>query len=78
MKEIENHTRRELLKKMLVAAMSIGAFSYITVKKPKGKRKDFNITSLSKEEANEIIQREKFPVSEKIKPAPSPNRGDDV
>ena len=66
-----NNPRRNFLKKIPVAIISISAFSFLKVKKSKGYHEN-KINTLSKSEAEEIIKNEKFTVQTQLKPSPAP------
>jgi len=66
-----NNPRRDFLKMISIAIVSIGAFSFFKFKKSNNyAEKEFN--TLSKSEADEIIKNEKPAVSSQLKPAPAP------
>lgn len=66
------HTqRRDFLKRIPIAIMSIGVFSVFRVKKsPHYSEKQF--ATLSKLEADEVIKNSRFTANTKLKPAPAP------
>jgi len=72
MQNSENNPRRDFLKNISIAAVSISAFLFLKFKKHKDNN-DIKIKTLSKEEADEIIKNKKILFSKKMKPDPSPN-----
>jgi len=67
-----SHTpRRNFLKMIPAALISMGVFSFFKVKKSI-KYLDESFHGLSKFEADEIIRNNQFPVSTRMKPAPAP------
>jgi len=77
MQKIDNSPRRDFLKKMPFALISISALSILKFKKPKSYSEvKYNI--LSKSEAEEIIKKEKFSSSKYLKPAPAPRINQDI
>jgi len=71
MQKTYNNPRRDFLKMIPIAIVSISTFSFFKFKKSnKYSEKKFN--TLSKSEADEIIKNEKFPVSTRLNPAPAP------
>jgi len=68
----DSHTpRRDFLKMIPVALISMGVFSFFKVKKS-NKYLEERVHGLSKFEADEIIRNNQFPVSTRMKPAPAP------
>lgn len=66
-----NNPRREFLKKIPIAIVSMSALSFFKIKKSNHySEKKFN--TLSKSEADKIIQNDSFPVSKQLKPEPAP------
>lgn len=72
MKTTKHNSRRDFLKLIPVAAISIGAFSFFRSKKH-NQYSDENINKVSEAEANDIIKNEKFPETMHIKPSPPPD-----
>ena len=73
MQKTDNNPRRNFLKRIPIAIISISAFSLFKIKKPKNySEKKFD--TLSKSEADEIIKNNKFPVTTQLTPAPAPIR----
>ncbi len=71
MEKNNNSRRREFLKKIPIAIVSLGTFSVFKLKKPERYfEKKFH--TLSKSEADEIIKDDKFTVSTQVEPAPAP------
>lgn len=70
-----NNPRRDFIKKVSIAAVTIGAFSFLNFRKTKTKP-DYQVSSLSKEEADEIIKNEQFHRDTRVKPAPPPVPGE--
>lgn len=70
MQKTGNNQRREFLKKIPIAFVSLGAFSFFKIKRNRHSETRFN--TLSKSEADKIIRSEKFSTHKKIKPAPAP------
>ena len=71
MKKTDNNPRRDFLKKIPVAIVSFGTFSFFKFKKSKNySEKRFNTLSMS--EADEIIKNDKFTVLAQRKPEPAP------
>ncbi len=71
MQKPDNNPRRDFLKMISIALVSISAFSFFKLKKSnKYSKKEFN--TLSKSEADEIIKNEKFTVSTRLNPEPAP------
>lgn len=71
MQKSGNNQRRDFLKKIPIAIISIGAFSFFKLKKRNHYfEKRFN--TLSKSEADKIIKNEKFSIPVQIKPEPAP------
>ncbi|MFA6270572.1 MAG: hypothetical protein WC657_05210 [Candidatus Paceibacterota bacterium] len=67
-----SHTpRRDFLKMIPVALISLGVFSFFKVKKS-NKYIEERYHGLSKVEADEMIKNNQFLVSTRIKPAPAP------
>ncbi|MCK9401590.1 MAG: hypothetical protein M0Q51_16575 [Bacteroidales bacterium] len=66
-----NNPRRDFLKMIPIAIVSISAFSFFNFKKS-NKYSERKFNTLSKSEADEIIKNDKFPVSTQLKPAPAP------
>lgn len=67
-----DNSRRDFLKMIPLAVVSISAFSFFKFKKSSTySEKKFN--TLSQSEADEIIKNEMFPVSTRINPAPAPS-----
>ncbi len=71
MQRKEKTQRRDFLKKIPLALVSIGAFSLLKLKKQNYYPVQ-NFNTLSKPEADEIIKSEKFAVPNRLKPAPAP------
>lgn len=70
MQKTGNNQRREFLKKIPIAFVSLGVFSFFKLNRNRFSQIRFN--TLSKSEANKIIRNEKFSIHKKIKPAPAP------
>ena len=71
MRKTDNNPRRNFLKRIPGAIVSISAFSFFKFKKSKNySEKKFDI--LSKSEADQIIKNNKFPVTAQHTPAPAP------
>ena len=67
-----SHTpRRDFLKMIPMALISMGVFSFFKVKKS-NKYLEERVHGLSKFEADEVIKNNQFPVSTRIKPEPAP------
>lgn len=71
MQKPDNNPRRDFLKMITVALVSLSAFSFFMFKKS-NKYSEMKFNTLSKPEADEIIKNEKFPVSTSLIPAPAP------
>jgi hypothetical protein len=67
----DNNPRRDFLKKIPFAIFSIGAFSFIRFGKSHN-LSDKKFKTLSRSEADEIIKKEPFSASVKIRPLPAP------
>lgn len=77
MQKKDTSPRRDFLKKIPVALISIGALSIFKFKKFKSYAEvKYNI--ISKSEADKIIMKEKFSTSKYLKPAPSPRVKQDI
>lgn len=63
--------RRDFLKKVSITAIAISAFSFWQFRKTKA-QPDYQVRSMSKEEADEIIKKENFYSGTKVRPAPPP------
>ncbi|MAE07597.1 MAG: hypothetical protein CL661_02415 [Bacteroidetes bacterium] len=71
MQKTSNNPRRDFLKRIPIAIISIGAFSFFGQKKHnRFTEKKFN--TLSKTETDKIIKAKKFSIPTRIKPAPAP------
>ena len=71
MQKTGNNPRREFLKKIPIAIVSMSAFSFFKVRKSNHySEKNFN--TLSRSEADKIIRNNKFPVLTQLKPEPAP------
>ena len=71
MQKTDNNPRRNFLKKIPIAIVSVSAFSLFKIKKFKNySEKKFD--SLSKSEADEIIKNDKFPDVTQLTPATAP------
>ena len=71
MQKADHNPRRDFLKLIPLAIVSIGAFSFLKTRKSNQyPEKEYN--TLSKSEADNIIKNEKFQVSTRIIPAPAP------
>jgi len=71
MQKTGHNQRRDFLKLIPLALVSIGAFSIFRNRKS-DKYSEKKYHTLSKTEADEIIRNEKFSVSTHIKPSPGP------
>ena len=71
MQKTDNNPRRDFLKMIPIAIVSISAFSFFKFKKSNNySEKKFN--TLSKSDADEIIKNEKFAASTRLNPEPAP------
>lgn len=68
----QDEQRRDFLRKIPVALVSLSAFSFLGFRK-KERQPEFPVDSLSKQEADEMIRISKSPASG-LKPAPPPVR----
>ena len=75
-KNVDN-TRRDFIKKVSIAAVTISAFSFLHFRKTKT-QPDYQVYSLSKEEEDEIIKNDQFHRGTKVKPAPPPVSSENV
>ncbi len=71
MQKTDNNPRRNFLKRIPIAIVSISTFSFFKFKKSNN-YSEKKISTLSNVEANEIIKNDKFSVSTQLKPAPAP------
>jgi hypothetical protein len=71
MQKIENNPRRDFLKQISIATVSISAVSLFKFIKS-NKYYDKKFSTLSKFQADEIIKNEKFTVPTELKPSPAP------
>lgn len=71
MQKSGNNQRRAFLKKIPIAIMSIGAFSFFKLIK-RNRYSEIRFNTLSKSEADKIIKNEKLSSPAQIKPAPAP------
>jgi hypothetical protein len=71
MQKIDKNPRRDFLKLIPLAIVSISVFSFFKFKRSnRYPEKKFN--TLSKSEADEIIKNEEFPALTRLNPAPAP------
>lgn len=71
MQKTDNNSRRDFLKKIPFAMVSISTFSFLNFKKSKTYSEN-KYNTLSKSEADEIIKNNNSPASTKMNPAPIP------
>lgn len=71
MQKSGNNQRRDFLKKIPIAIISIGAFSLFKFNK-RNRYSETRFNTLSKSEADKIIKNEKFSIPAQIKPEPAP------
>ena len=71
MQKTGHNQRRNFLKLIPLAVVSIGAFSIFRSKRS-DKYSEKKYKTLSKAEADQIIRNEKFSVSTRMEPAPAP------
>lgn len=71
MQKIDNNPRRDFLKLIPFALVSIGVFSFFKNKRAINYTEK-KFSTLSESEADEIIKDERFPVSVRINPSPAP------
>lgn len=74
MKNTENNPRRDFLKRIPFAIFTIGAFSFLKIRKS-NKFSDKTFKTLSKSETDEIIRSEEFSAAFKLNPSPAPIAG---
>lgn len=72
-----NNPRRDFIKKVSIAAVAVGAFSFLNFRK-KRTNPDFQVGSMSMEEANEIIKNDDFYNASKVKPSPPPVSSENI
>jgi hypothetical protein len=77
MQKIDNSPRRDFLRKIPIALISISALSIFKFKKSKS-YSELKYNIVSKSEAEEIIKQEKFSASKYLKPAPAPRIKQDI
>ena len=71
MRKTNNNPRRDFLKRISIAIVSISSISVFNFNKSNN-YSEITINTLSKSEADEIIKSEKFPASAQLNPAPAP------
>ncbi|MBC8320573.1 MAG: hypothetical protein H8E34_07615 [Bacteroidetes bacterium] len=71
MQKTDNSPRRDFLKKIPIAIVSISAFSFLNRKKSNN-HSELKFNTLSKAEADEIINNDSSSGSMQLKPAPAP------
>ncbi len=71
MQKSGNNQRRDFLKKIPIAIVSIGVFSFFKLKK-RNRYSEKRFNTLSKSEADKIIKNKKLSIPAQIKPAPAP------
>jgi|FLOH01.1.fsa_nt_gi hypothetical protein len=71
MQKTGNNQRRDFLKKIPLAIVSIGAFSLFKLKK-QNRYSEKKFKTISKSEADRVIKNEKFSIPTKIKPEQVP------
>lgn len=77
MQRVHPNSRRDFLKKVSVAAVTISAFSFLRFRRS-DRHQGIQVESLTEDEANRIIRDSKFPEAPKIKPSPAPGpKGND-
>lgn len=72
MRKTDTNPRRNFLKKIPIAIVSISALSIFKLKKSTS-YSEIKHNTLSKAEANDILKNENFPASKHLKPAPVPS-----
>jgi len=71
MQKTGNNQRRDFLKKIPLAIVSIGAFSLFKLKK-QNRYSEKKYKTISKSEADRVIKNEKFSIPTKIQPEKAP------
>lgn len=71
MQKTGNNQRRDFLKKIPLAIVSIGAFSLFKLKK-QNRYSEKKFKTISKSEADRVIKSEKFSIPTKIQPEQAP------
>ena len=72
MQKTDNNSRRDFLKKIPIAMVSISSFSFLNFKKSNA-YSEKNYNTLSESDANEIIKNDNSRLSIQIDPLPAPS-----